>query len=125
MQAHNDRNGKKEDPDVGDKICDVRKVGKSHKVKALGLHSRIPEAFNGPTVQSQDDGNGQQPKGDKDAAENDDFAKGWDGEDAVVECKNGELDSPERNVVEVAKDVVSLQACQHTIGLMRALDRKG
>ena len=104
-EKHGDGQG--EDPQVGDEVGDVGEVTESHQVEA-GPRGGPPEGLDGPAGEPQDHLDREEPQDDEGAGGQDQQPVRPGGEDAVVERKYRELGAGNGQVVEMAKDVVSL-----------------
>lgn len=98
----------KENPDIGDEVENVGKVGERRDVQAFSRDSQIPICLQRPTYEAEGHRNANAPREHQCCSRDDDVAEYGDNEDAVVEAEDAEFDADKRNVVEVTKYVIAL-----------------
>ena len=64
--------------------------------------------LNRPALQRENDGDGQGPQDHKGRARQHHSSEDGDRKDAMVEGEDGQLDAPERNIIKMTEDVISL-----------------
>lgn len=103
-----DWNGHEEDPYICDEIRDVCEVCECDKFEAVPFHGCVPERFNGPAGKSQCHGDPNAPRDDESCGRDNEFAEQRDDKDTVVEGQDPELDTDERDIVEVTEYIIAL-----------------
>jgi hypothetical protein len=108
LQVPYDRHWHQKYPDVRNEVRDIGEVGEFHQVQAISLDITVPEGFDRSAYESQCHCYADSPSDDEYSGSYNHFAEEWNDEDTVVEGEDTEFDADQRNVVEMAENIIAL-----------------
>jgi hypothetical protein len=108
LQVPYHRNRHQEDPDIGDQVRNVGEVREGDHRQTIAFYCDVPICFQWPASKKQRDSNADAPCYYKKCGREDRCAEDRMDKNAPVKGKDTELDEDEREVVEMAEDVVAL-----------------